>query len=286
MDPRLQGIDEAFIPDQRERTMMGASNHATINALYFYPIKGLSPVSVRQAALRADDGFPGDRLFGFAKANSGFDPANPKPLPKDRFLVLMQQEKLAELHTTFDDATREFVVVIAGHETLRADLAKAEGQAAVSDFFMDFLQLSPDEKPFFAEAQPHRFTDVSVVSETMMNAVSIINLASVRDFAAQIGELVDPLRFRGNIILDGLPAFSELDLIGQIIEVGNVRFKVLKRTKRCAATEVNPATAERDIRVPALLRATYGHFDMGIYAQVISDGTIGVDDVLSVEPQP
>lgn len=264
---------------------MGTSTHATISALYFYPIKGLSPVSVKQAALRADDGFPGDRLFGFAKGNSGFDPANPKPLPKDRFLVLMQQEKLAALNTTFDDATREFVIEIAGHETLRADLSTVEGQAAVSDFFMDFLQLSQDEKPFFAEAQPHRFTDVSVVSETMMNAVSFINLASVRDFAEQIGESVDPLRFRGNIVLDGWPAFSEFDLVGRTIKVGDVRFKVLKRTKRCAATEVNPATAERDIKVPALLRATYGHFDMGIYAQVISDGMIGVNGVLSVEPQ-
>ncbi len=262
---------------------MGISNPATISALYFYPIKGLSPVTVKQAALCADDGFPGDRLFGFAKGNSGFDPANPKPLPKDRFLVLMQQEKLAELNTTFDDATREFVIEAAGNETLRADLGTVDGQAAVSDFFMDFLDLKLDEKPFFAEAQPHRFTDVSVVSETMMNAVSIINLASVRDFAERIGETVDPMRFRGNIIVDGWPAFSELDLLDRIIKVGNVRFKILKRTKRCAATEVNPATAERDIKVPALLRTTYGHFDMGIYAQVISDGTIGVDDSLTIE---
>lgn len=262
---------------------MGVSDPAIISALYFYPIKGLSPVSVKQVALCADDGFPGDRLFGFAKANSGFDPANPKPLPKDRFLVLMQKEKLAALTTTFDEATREFVIAIAGHETLRADMTTAEGQASASDFFTDYLDLRPEEKPFFAEAQPHRFTDVSVVSETMMNAVSFINLASVRDFAEQVGEPVDPMRFRGNIIVDGWPAFSELNLIDRTIKVGNVRFKVLKRTKRCAATEVNPTTAERDIRVPALLRSTYGHFDMGIYAQVVSDGTIGIDDSVAVE---
>lgn len=263
---------------------MGISDPATISALYFYPIKGLSPVSVKQVALRADDGFPGDRLFGFAKANSGFDPADPKPLPKDRFLVLMQQEKLAALNTTFDEASREFVIERAGHEELRANLGTAQGQAAVSDFFMDYLDLSQDEKPFFAEAQPHRFTDVSVVSETMMNAVSFINLASVRDFAEKIGESVDPMRFRGNIIIDGWPAFSEFDLIDRTISVGSAHFKILKRTKRCAATEVNPTTAERDIRVPARLRSTYGHFDMGVYAQVISDGTFAVNDALSIEP--
>ena len=49
---------------------------------------------------------------------------------------------------------------------------------------------------------------------------------------------------------------------------------MLKRTQRCAATEVNPQTAERDLRVPFLLRKHYGHLDMGIYAEIVQGGAI------------
>ncbi len=258
--------------------MPDADESGTICALNYYPIKGLSPVPVDSVVLEVDGGFPGDRLFGFAKANSGFDVANPKPLPKDRFLVLAQQEKLAELHTFLDENTRDFLVTKAGREILRVDLKTKEGKAEASRYFFDFLGLSEEERPHFVEAQPHRFTDVSVVSETLMNAVSLINLASVRDFENQIGQPVDPARFRANIIFDNWPAFHEFDLVGEMIRAGEVSLKILARTKRCAATQVNPETAKRDLQLPALLRKTYGHFDMGIYAQIVSDGMIGVND--------
>jgi len=260
---------------------MSLATPATVEGLHYYSIKGLSSTAVRHVNLQANDGFPGDRLFGFAKANSGFDRANPKPLPKDRFLVLAQQGQLAKLKTSFDTETHEFFVLIDDEEALRTNLATEDGRAKTSDFFVNLLKLSDDERPFFAEAAPHRFTDVSVVSETMMNAVSLINLASVKEFEGLIGKPVDPARFRGNVLFDGLPAFSEFDLIGQTIRVGGVSLKVLMRTKRCAATEVDPVTGKRDLAVPFLLRKTYGHFDMGVYAQVVSDGTISLGDGVS-----
>lgn len=253
----------------------------TLSALYCYPIKGLSPLSVKSARLNKNDGFPSDRLFGFAKSNSGFDAAAPKPLPKDRFLVLAQQAKLAKLKTSIDQETYEFSASLSGREVLRVNLNTDEGKSAASKFFVNLLELEDDEAPFFAEAYPHRFTDVSVVSATMMNAVSFINLASVRDFESRIDKPVDPRRFRANIVVDGWPPFWEFEQIGKTISIGDVEFKVLLRTKRCAATEVNPKSAERDLKVPSLLRSTYGHFDMGVYAQVCSDGLIGVDDVVT-----
>ena len=262
---------------------MHMGEEGRVEGLYAYPIKGLSSVPQSQVNLLAGEGIPGDRLFGFAKGNSGFDPDNPKPLPKDRFLVLMQHARIAELSTTFDPATRQFAVKHADETLLSADLGSETGKAEASRFFADYLQLDEAEAPFFADAAPHRFTDVSVVSETMMNAVSFVNLASVRDFEARIGETVDPRRFRANILVDGWPAFSEFDLIDKTITVGEVAFKVLKRTKRCAATEVNPDTAERDIKLPAVLRQTYGHFDMGVYAEIISDGAVALGDRVAIE---
>ena len=245
-----------------------------LQSLFTYPIKGLSPQPLDAVRLAAGQGFPGDRLFGFAKADSGFDPDNPKPLEKTKFLVLMQHARLAGLKASFDEATGEFVARFDNGDSLRFDLTAEGGKHRVARFLAEFLGLPEDALPRFVGARPHRFTDVSVVSESMMNAVSLINLASVRDFETRIGKPVDPIRFRANIYFDDWPAWSELELVGRKIRVGEAVLSVLLRTQRCAATEVNPQTSERDVAVPALLRKTYGHFDMGVYAEVIEGGRI------------
>jgi len=67
-------------------------------------------------------------------------------------------------------------------------------------------------------------------------------------------------------------------MIEQEFAIGSARFKIVKRTKRCPATEVDLDTGERDIKVPQLLRKHYGHMDMGVYAEVVDGGTISVGD--------
>ena len=57
-----------------------------IEALTRFPIKGLSGEALDGVTLEAGQGFPGDRKFGFARPNSGFVPADPKPLPKTEVL--------------------------------------------------------------------------------------------------------------------------------------------------------------------------------------------------------
>ena len=39
----------------------------------------------------------------------------------------------------------------------------------------------------------------------------LVNLASVRALEEKLGRAVDPLRFRPNIVIDGAPAWSELE---------------------------------------------------------------------------
>ena len=58
--------------------------------------------------------------------------------------------------------------------------------------------------------------------------------------------------------------------------------RVVSPITRCAATEVNPDTAERDLDTVAALRRHFGHNLMGIYAEVTEGGPIAVGDTLSV----
>ena len=248
-----------------------------IDALTRFPVKGLSGQALKSVTLESGEGFPCDRQFGFARPNSGFDPNDPKPLPKSKFYMLARDSTLALLGTEYDDKTG-ILSISAPQDTGRFDITTTEGKQNASEFLQSYLALPDDETPHLYEASPHRFTDVSVVSTEMMNAVSIINLDSVLEFSKAIGQEVDPRRFRGNIHISGLPPFSELEMIERHIAVGSIRLKIVKRTKRCPATEVNLNTGERDLKTPILLRENYGHMDMGVYAEVLEGGVLSQGD--------
>jgi uncharacterized protein YcbX len=56
---------------------------------------------------------------------------------------------------------------------------------------------------------------------------------------------------------------------------------VLEETGRCAATEVDPTTARRDVPVVRLLHENYGHENMGVFAEVLSAGTLAPGDTFA-----
>ena len=273
--------DDPGIAIPEERTV---SAEARVVSLHRYPIKGLCAESLDSVALTAGRGFPHDRAWGFARHGTDFDPAHPAPLPKTKFLMLARDERLASLDTRFDPATAALTITTDAGETSRFDMGTETGRDAASAFLADLLELGPERAPRFVSAgRDHRFTDVSVVSGTLMHAVSLLNLASVRDLEARTGRTVEPERFRANLVVDGLEPWAELELEGRDVRVGDVRMRGVLRTRRCAATEINPDTARRDVRVPRLLLDELGHADMGVYLEVRGTGTSRPGDPVRVD---
>jgi uncharacterized protein YcbX len=249
-----------------------------IAALYRYPVKGLSAEPLAEALLASGEHFPGDRLFAIENGPSGFDPAAPEHQPKQKFLVLARQAALAKLKTRYDDVTGELSIVADEIEAVRANLATAEGRKEAEDFFRMFLARELAGEPRVLEGPPgFRFMD------SRSGFVSIINLATIRTLEKETGVSIDPLRFRANVYVDGFPAFSEFDWVAKRLRIGETVLRGLKRTERCAATTVNPATAIRDLMIPAVLMRTYGHADCGIYCAVAQGGRIAVGDGVKVE---
>lgn len=255
------------------------SDLARVASIYRYPVKGLSPERLGAAHLSVGCVIPGDRRYAIENGPSGFDPAAPQHLPKIKFLMLMRNEGLATLATRFDDATTTLTIGGAGRELLRADLSAPAGRERVEAFFREFMPAELRGAPQVLEAPGHSFSDVSA------KVVSIINLASVAAVAKVAGQPVDPLRFRGNLHVEGLPAWAEFDLMGRELETASgVRLRVTKRIKRCAATQVDPGSGRRDLDVPKLLMDNFGHMDCGIYAEVIAPGALREGDRLAPAP--
>src|SRR5207245_916757 len=107
--------------------------------------------------------------------------------------------------------------------------------------------------PKVLESPGHSFSDVA------RKVVSIINLASVRAIESMVGAPVHPLRFRANLYVEGWPAWHEFDLVDHTMAIGDIRLKVVKRIVRCAAINVDPDTAQRDLPIPQALQRRLGH---------------------------
>lgn len=247
--------------------------------LYRYPVKGLSPERVAAAELETSGYFPGDRLYAIENGPSGFNEVAPRHLPKIVYLMLMRNEALAQLRTRFDDASHRLTIEHGDDAPVAYDLGSREGRDALAAFMKDFLPHELRGEPRVLEAPPgYRFTD------SRTGFVSFINLASVRAVEAFVGAPVDPLRFRGNVLLDGLDPWAELDLVGRIVEApGGARLKVTARTQRCAATNVDPQTGFRDLAIPRALDERLGHMDCGVYAEVIAGGALREGDALTLD---
>ncbi len=254
-----------------------------VAALYRYPVKGMSPEPLDSIPLTEGHGVPMDRVYALARPDTAFDPAQPVPLPKQRFVMLMKDEALASVRSRYDDATG-LLSLTHGDQHVEADLATPAGRQVLEELVAAVLGPGLGGRPRLVSSAGYRFTDVAVTSPEMMNAVSLINLASVADLGDRVGARLDPLRFRANIYLDGVPAWAERDWPGRDVTVGSgagaVRLHVAALTGRCAATSVDPATAVRDVNVPRALQETYGHMKCGVYAFVRGSGAIHVGDAV------
>jgi hypothetical protein len=248
---------------------------AKINAIYRYPVKGLSPEPLASTLLTPGQTVPSDRLYAIENGPSGFDPELPRHQPKTRYLMLMRNERLATLRTRFDDARHVLTIESDGRIAARGDLRTPAGRQGVESYFAQFCADDLRGPPKVLHAPGHSFSDVA------RKVVSIINLASVSALETAIGAPVNPLRFRGNVYVEGWPAWKEFDLPGHEIAIGkSARLKVVKRIVRCAATNVDPDTGARDLTIPETLLRSFGHADCGVYAEVIEAGKIAAGNEL------
>lgn len=248
---------------------------ARIDAIYRYPVKGFTPERMPHVILSPRAAVPLDRAYAVENGPSNFDPQKPQYFPKIRFLELMRNARLAALRTSFDEESHELSIRYESREAARGDLRTPEGRAAIEQFLAEYCADELRGPPRVLHAPGHSFSDVA------KQVVSIINLASVAELENAASAPVDPLRFRGNLYVAGWPAWQEFNLLGSQIAIGpQVRLKAVKRIVRCAATEVDPDTAIRDLPIPRLLMDTYGHADCGIYAEVVEGGEITTGDTI------
>jgi uncharacterized protein YcbX len=221
------------------------------------------------------EGLPLDRRFALARPGAAFDPERPTWLPKRNFLMLMTDERLAELRVAYDDDGARLTVDHGARREVDVDLRTGAGREAVERFFERFMGAKLRGRPRLVSAPDHMFTDNAT------KYVSLINLASLADLERRLGHPVDPIRFRANLYVAGLPAWREFDWLGRELGAGDIVFHVAERIDRCAATNVDPASGVRDLNIPLSLRKIFGHIDCGVLLRVTRGGELEVGQAIA-----
>lgn len=246
-----------------------------VAALYRHPVKGFTPEPLTRAQLSAGAPFPCDRLYAVETGPSGFDPAAPTFVPKQKFAVLAALPQVAQASTQFDEDTQTLSARAPGQSDLSVSLAEEAGRQAFADWLTGLLGEEARGPLKVVQAPGHRFMDHP------RGDVSVLNLASLRDLEQKLGREIDPLRFRANIYVDGWPAWAENQWAGARMMIGWAQAQVFKPIIRCAATDVDPATGMRDMEITKALFDHYGHMFCGVYVHITRDGQVGLGDACS-----
>ncbi len=257
---------------------MNSAPSVHITSIFRYPVKGLRGEALDTVMLTAGQTLPYDRAWAIENGPSGFNPVSPNFLPKTKFLTLMRNERLALLDIRFDETTKTLGILRDGKPVISGRLDDPTGRQVLMQFFAGFMEADLRGAPKILAAPGHSFSDVPD------KCVSIINTASCNDIARVVSGAIDPDRFRGNFIVEGLAPWAEFGWVGQKIRLGGAKLEVFDRIQRCAATNVDPQTAARDLQIPKTLMSAFGHVDCGVYARVIEDGKVDKGSSIIIAP--
>ena len=247
-----------------------------VTGLFRYPVKGMTPEPLHATDVEARGCVPFDRAYAIENGAGRFDPLDPKHLPKINFLMLMRNERMASLRTSFDDTTQTLTIFRDGGQVAKGQLTTPIGRQLIEQFLSSYFAAELRGPPKIVHSADHSFSDVPV------KCLHIVNLASIRELERVTSRAVDPLRFRANVYIDGLEPWQEFQWLGKQLKLGSTALNVFTRTERCDATNVDPETAARDMSIPNLLHRQWGHTDFGIYAKVETGGRISLNDTIAV----
>ena len=248
-----------------------------IKNLYFSPVKSLSFNNVDTLEIIKNIGIKNDRIFAFSN-NLNFKDVeliqyNPLKREIYKFLSLKKYPELNEYNFLFEN--NFLILEFENKIILKIDTDNQHEVKILCSKLEDMLPninninlLKDSMNPFF---------------DTMPNkSISLINLNSIKDFEKLSNHQVEHERFRGNIYVEDLDKWEERKLVGKVLSINDIKFKVIKEIPRCSATNIKPKTSDINLNIPFNLKKIYNHINLGIYLDPLNDGKINKGDLIKI----
>ena len=248
-----------------------------IKNLYFSPVKSLSFNNVDTLEIIKNIGIKNDRIFAFSN-NLNFkdiELIKNNPLKREiyKFLSLKKYPELNEYNFLFEN--NFLILEFENKIILKTDINNQHEVKILCIKLEDMLPninninlLKDSKNPFF---------------DTMPNkSISLINLNSIKDFEKLSNYQVEHERFRGNIYVEDLDKWEERKLVGKVLSINDIKFKVIKEIPRCSATNIKPKTSDINLNIPFNLKKIYNHINLGIYLDPLNNGKINKRDLIKI----
>ncbi len=220
-------------------------------ALYRYPVKGFTPEQCEAVNVLDEGRIAGDRVLGVRFGDSGvIDDAWSE---KHRFVALMNTPGIARLQLRFDHQTLRLCIGLDGEVLVNEALDRA-GRIKIAAAIENYvLKLDINPLSSHPERLPLRLVGNGIAPRYQDNEAGQITLhgrASLAAVGAAVGDHdLSELRFRSNIVIDGLAAWEEQSWVGRKIRIGQVNFAAVMPKSRCLATQADPSSGKRDLPI-------------------------------------
>ncbi len=256
--------------------------NCSISSIHYCPVKSVSFQSIKVCNIKKNLGILNDRKFAFSN-NISLEKAkliekNPNERKLNYFLTLKNTPILNKYNFTYNSG--KLSLIIDDKELISISTENQEQEALLVNKLRD-LESSIPQSTFLLKNHSFPFYDTSH-SNKIFNSLSLINLNSIFDFERKINEKIEFERFRGNFYINGIEPWEEYNWVGKNIKINNVLFKVEKKIPRCVAINLKPKTENNSLNLLQSLKKNYNHFDMGVYLTPLEDGTIEVQDKVTL----
>ena len=232
-----------------------------------YPIKGFAGEPCEAVTLEVDQTLPEDRQYALEYTHRSA-PDRTRWRPKKYFLQSATTDVLQ--FVTVDWQTSE-VTFGVGQSTLTLHRPLVLDQT-LADWIRE---LWPELPPMELTSLAQGLTDEPTPY------VSIINQATVEHIAKHTQTAPNPARFRGNLIIKGIPAFEETHWIGHTLHIGSAALEVVEPIVRCPATECS-WHGQRDCDFVRRLEEAFDTDCCGLFARVQRAGEIRLHDSIDL----
>ncbi|MEE9397666.1 MAG: MOSC N-terminal beta barrel domain-containing protein [Methylococcales bacterium] len=259
---------------------------STVASLWRYPVKSMMGEELRSAKVTAK-GIQGDRASALIDIESGkiVSAKNPKKWPN-----------MFSFRSRYEDITNsnEIRITLPNGNTVKSSDSNAN--SILSGAFGKEVRLISQvpDNPQLEEYWPdiEELDNRDVVTDENMPKGTFYDLAVIHLLTTStLNELrrlypegrFEARRFRPNIIIDiDQEGFVESKWIGKTVVIGDeVKLKIVDHCPRCVMTTLSQGDLPRDTKI---LRTAAQHNDahVGVYAEVLKDGTIQCDDRVSL----
>ena len=232
-----------------------------------YPIKGFAGEALQNTLVRSLKTLPGDRQHALQYVDR-IPPSSKGWRPKKYFLQSVQTNLCSEIHIEWNSDIVHF--------NYRGNPFKIPRTALANGSLPQWIaSLAPELGEFTLETLETGFTDERDAY------VSLVNRSTVSAIAEATGTSDHPERYRGNLLVDGVRPFDELNWVGQTLQIGTATFEVVEPIVRCKATECDWHGSRTEGFLDRLDQQLNTDI-CGLFLRAFGDGEIKITDQLRV----